>query len=294
MSNQMQSTSKGAYLMLSLLFVTLYGSGFVGAKVGLPYVGPLTFLALRFSVTFVLLVIISMALRAQWPKSWRQVGHIAVSGLLLQAVFSAGVFVALELGVSPAISALIIALQPIVVGLAAGPLLGEKVGLVKWVGLLLGLIGVVFVVCGKAGLTHSYLIGVFMCVIGLAGLAAGNLYQKRFCSHMNIFTGGVIQAAAAAIAMWVLAPFFESMHVQWTYAFIFALFWMSVVVSIGALSILYVLIRNGEANKVASLFYLVPVAAGIIQYFVYGEVLSSVELIGMLVVVVGVALVNKR
>ena len=262
MNTEMQSTSKGVYVTLSLLFVALYGSGFVGAKIGLPYAEPLTFLAIRFSVTFFLLLGISVALKAKWPNSWSQVGHIAVSGLFLQATFSAGVFVALELGVSPAISALIIALQPIVVGLAAGPLLGEKITPIKWVGLTLGLIGVGFVVGGKVGLTHGYLLGVLMCVIGLLGLAAGNLYQKRFCSHMNVFTGGVIQAAAAAISMWVLAPFFESMHVQWTHAFVFALFWMSVVVSIGALSILYVLIRNGEANKVASLFYLVPVAAG--------------------------------
>jgi len=291
--NTMAKSSRW-HLMMPLIFVTLYGSGFVGAKLGLPYAAPLPFLAWRFVIAAGLLTLIALFLNAPWPQKAREVTHLAVAGLLTTATFSAGTFITIYLGVSPAISALIIALQPILVALGAGPILGEKITLRKYGGFLLGLIGVVLVVSHKVTFNHAHVVGVLSSVIALFGLTAGNLYQKRFCSEMNIFTGGVVQVLIAGIAMFVLGFIFESMHVQWTGQFIFALTWMTVVVSIGALSILYLLIRHQEANQVASIFYLVPVSATILSFLLFKDTIDLIAIIGIIITAFGVVLVNKR
>jgi len=200
----------------------------------------------------------------------------------------------MDMGVPPAISALIIALQPLLVAIVANLLLKESVSLQQWLGFILGLIGVALVVGERVSFSHTYLVAVLMSVLGLIGLTAGNLYQKRFCAHMNIFTGGIIQSGVSAVVCFILGVLFEPLQIIWTGKFIFALFWMSVVVSIGALSLLYILLRRGKANKVASIFYLVPVVTAVVAYFVFGSTLDKVQLTGMFIAVIGVALVNVK
>lgn len=292
----MEIEKKSAYwhFFMPIIFVILYGSGFVGAKLGLPYTGPLTFLLLRFICATALLCLIALFLRAPWPRRLQEIGHIMIAGLLMQGVFSVGVFEAINLGISPATSALIIALQPILVALCSAPILGIKIRLPQWIGLILGLLGVLLVVSHKLTFSHTHIIGLAMSFLGLFGLTAGNLYQKRFCSHMNIFSGGMIQSLTAGIAVTVGAFLFESMQVSWTNQFIFALVWMSVVVSTGALSVLYLLLRHGEVAQVASLFYLVPVSTAIIAFFIYNEAIDMLGLVGIFITALGIILVQKR
>jgi drug/metabolite transporter (DMT)-like permease len=232
-------------------------------------------------------------MRAPWPRGLQEIAHIMIAGLLMQGVFSVGVFEAINLGVSPATTALIIALQPILVALGSAPILGTKICKSQWFGFLLGFLGVLLVVCHKLIFSHTHLIGLAMSFLGLLGLTAGNLYQKGFCSHMNIFTGGMIQSLAAGIAVSMGAFLFESMQVSWTNQFIFALGWMSVVVSIGALSVLYLLLRHGEVAQVASLFYLVPVSTAIMAFFVYNEAIDMFGLVGIFITALGIILVQK-
>jgi drug/metabolite transporter (DMT)-like permease len=292
----MDSISKSArwHLVMPIIFVILYGSGFVGAKLGLPYAEPLTFLVWRFVITTILLTLIAIFLGSPWPRKISEIMHLMVAGLLILATFSAGVFVAIYLGISPGVSALIIALQPILVALGVGPILGEKIFLRQWCGLVLGLIGVALVVSHKLTFDHAHVLGFFMAILGLLGLTAGNLYQKRFCSQMNIFTGSVIQSFSAGIAVLLGALIFESMKVEWTDQFVFALGWMSIVVSIGALSILYLLIRHGEANQVASIFYLVPVSTTLISFFIYFEPIDLMVILGISVIAIGILLTRKK
>lgn len=291
----MKIEKKSAYwhFFMPIIFVILYGSGFVGVKLGLPYTEPLTFLSLRFICSTALLYLMTICLRAPWPRKPQEIVHIMVAGLLMQGVFSVGVFEAIQLGISPATSALIIALQPILVALGAAPVLGTKIRLPQWCGLLLGLLGVLLVVSHKLTFSHTHMMGLAMSFVGLLGLTAGNLYQKRFCSHMNILSGGMIQSVTTAIVVSVAAFLFESMQVSWTPQFIFALAWMSVVVSIGALSILYLLLRHGEMAQVASLFYLVPVSTAIIAFFVYHEVIDMLGIAGIFTTALGIILVQR-
>lgn len=282
------------HIILPLIFVTLYGSGFVGAKLGLPYAPPLTFLMWRFAFSSILLTLIAILLRSPWPQEIKNISHIMVAGLLMQATFSAGVFVAIYLGVSPAVSALIIALQPILVALGAGPILRETVFLRQWLGLLLGLVGVALVVSHNITFSYTHIEGIMMAILGLLGLTIGNLYQKRFCSNMNIFTGGVIQSIAAFSSVFVAALVFESMAITWSGQFLFALTWMTAGVSVGAVSLLYVLIRQGEVSQVASIFYLVPVSTAVLSFALYHQTIDLIGILGMVITATGIIFVNKR
>lgn len=274
------------------LFVVLWSTGFIGGKLGIPYAPPLTFLALRFAIVTVLLLILSFVTSAPWPRSWRKVGHMAVAGLLVQGCYLGGVFTSLAHGVQAGASSLIVGIQPLLVAAVAGPLLGERVGRAHWIGLVLGLAGVALVVWDKLSLGLGTPIGMGLSIFALAGMTAGTVYQKRYCADQDLRTGNVVQFAATTVAVLPLAATFETMRIDWTPQFAFALAWLCLVLSLGAISLLYVLIRRGAASKVSSLFYMVPPCTAIMAYFLFGETLSPLALFGMAVAVAGVALVN--
>ena len=274
------------------LFVVLWSTGFIGAKYGLPYTGPATFLALRFVLVIALMLAIALAVRAPWPAP-RQVVHIAVVGVLLQAGYLGGVFAAIHLGMSAGVSSLIVGLQPVLTAVLAAPMVRERLGARQWLGLALGLAGVALVVSAKTSLTGLSWESVGMSFLALGSITVGTLYQKRFCGPFDLRTGSVIQFVAALAVMAPFAIFVEHLAVRWTGEFLFALSWLVVVLSIGAISLLMLLIRRGAATKVASLFYLVPPVTALIAYFVFGETLPWSALAGMALAVVGVAMVVR-
>lgn len=273
------------------LFVLLWSTGFIGARLGLPHAEPFIFLLYRFAILAVLLTAMGMIWRAPWPKSWAQAGHLAVVGLLMHGAYLGGVFWAISTGITAAVSALIVGIQPLLIAVAAGPYLGEKVTARQWVGLLVGFGGVALVVGDEAILDGGNLAGVIACVVALFGLTIGTLYQKRHGGNMDWRTGSAIQFAASATAMFLLTFFFEEGRVEWTGEFIFAIVWLIVVLSIGAMTLLYMLIRQGAASKVSSLFYLVPPVVAVEAYFLFGETMTLFDIAGMLVAMAAVALV---
>ena len=274
------------------LFVVLWSTGFIGAKLGAPDAEPLTFLTIRFALAGAIFLLIVLAWRAPWPASWREAGHIAVAGVLIHAVYLGGVFAAIDLGVEAGVTALIVGIQPLLVGLAAGPLLGERVTGRQWLGLLLGLTGVILVVWRKLSLGLGTAEGMALAGLGLIALTAATLYQKRFCAEMPLRSGNAIQLAAATLATGAGALLFEDLQVTWSGDFIFALAWLVIVLSLGTFTLLFVLIRRGAAAKVASLFFLVPPCTALIAWGLFGERLGALGLLGMALAVFGVALVN--
>jgi len=278
-----------------LLFVALWSTGFIGAKLGLPYVEPLTFLALRFAIVIVLMLVVVLVARAPWPASGRAWVHIGVSGLLVHGVYLGGVFTAIGHGLPSGITALVVGLQPLITALAAGALLGEKVRPAQWAGLALGFTGVTLVVAGKvATMPAGALLGMLLpAVVALLGITAGTLYQKRFCPAFDLRTGSVVQYLPSAVAMAVLAYATESMAVQWTGEFVFALGWLVLVLSLGAVSLLNLLIRRGGAVNVASLFYLTPPTTALVAWAMFGETLSGGALAGMALAAAGVWLARQ-
>ena len=276
-----------------LLFVVLWSTGFIGAKLGLPDCEPLTLLSLRYAAVLLLMGAVALATRAPWPADRRQWLHIGVSGLLIHAVYLGGVFTAIRLGLPAGVTALVVGLQPVLTALGAGLVLRERVRATQWAGLALGLGGVVLVVANKVGAGPSAASLLVPAMIALVGITVGTLYQKRFCAGFDLRTGSVIQFLPCLVATALLASRSETMAVHWTPAFAFALAWLVLVLSVGAVSLLNVLIRSGSAVNVASLFYLTPPTTALIAWAMFGETLTGLALAGMALTVFGVWLARK-
>jgi drug/metabolite transporter (DMT)-like permease len=276
------------------LFVLLWSTGFIGAKLGVPYAGPFTFLSVRFAIVLILMLPLAIVLRAHWPATLREGAHIAAAGTLIHGGYLGGCFAAVSHGMPAGLVALVVSLQPVVTAFAAAPLLGETVTLVQWLGLVLGFGGVLLVMWQKISLQTVGAAAVAWSVVSLLSMTAGTLYQKRYCPTFDLRAGSVIQFGAALLLLLPLALLTESMEVRWSGEFIFALAWLVLVLSIGAISLLYHLIEHGEATRVSSLFYLTPLSTAAMAYFIFGETLNVVALIGMVVGIIGVALVIRK
>ena len=276
-----------------LLFVFLWSTGFIGAKYGLPYAEPLSFLFVRYLAVIALMTAIALLTRAPWPKAPMQWVHIGVSGLLVHAVYLGGVFIAIKQGLPAGITALVVGMQPPLTALGAGWLLGERVVGRQWLGLALGFVGVALVVSGKFGDTAALGPILVPALCALLGITVGTLYQKRYCARFDLRTGSIIQFVPTALATLPVILLFDGFHVDWTGDFIFALAWLVLVLSIGAISLLNLLIRSGSAVNVASLFYLTPLSTALIAFLMFDEKLGWLAVLGMGLAVSGVYLVAR-
>lgn len=276
------------------LFVVLWSTGFIGMKLAAPHAEPLTFLAIRFAVVTVILAVAAVVTRAPWPRGLRPIAAIALSGILLQAVYLGGVNIAIWRGISAGVSALIVCLQPILVAIAAAPWLGERLAARQWLGLALGLVGVALVVEPKLAGGEGDVPALLANIAALVGITAGALAQKRWCPDLDLRSGSAIQFAASTLVCGTGALLFESREVSWVPPLWLALGWLVLVLSLGAVALLYWLIRRGRAAEVASLFFLVPPCTALIAWPLFGETLGPLELAGMALAALGVWLVNRR
>lgn len=276
------------------LFVVLWSTGFIGAKLGVPYAEPFTFLCLRFAFVIALMLPLALILHVRWPATRREGAHIAVSGALIHGGYLAGCFAAVYHGMPAGMVALIVGLQPIVTAFAAAPLLGERVSSIQWIGLALGFAGVLMVMWDKLAVDALTGVSIAWALVALVSITSGTVYQKRYCPSFDLRAGALIQFSAALALLLPLSLLVETRSVQWTGEFVFALAWLVLVLSIGAISLLFHLIQHGEATRVASLFYLTPLTTAAMAYFLFAERLSGTALAGMLVGIAGVALATRK
>jgi drug/metabolite transporter (DMT)-like permease len=274
------------------LFVLLWSTGFIAAKFGLPYAPPFGFLAWRFVLVALLMVAVAIVTRATWPRTLVEYRDLAIVAICVHALYLGGVFLSLDSGMAAGTSAMLVGLQPILTVVIAWLWMHEKVSLRQWAGLVLGLAGVYFVVRHKVDFSGD-LRGLLPSAIALAGISVGTLYQKRHCAHVDLRSGSAIQFIVCAIVYIPLALWFDTRAVQWAGSFVFALAWSVLVLSVGAISLLYWLLRHGAAANVARLFYLVPPATALEAYLLFGEKLDALALIGMALISVGVMLARR-
>jgi len=277
------------------LFVLLWSTGFVGAKYGLPYAQPFTFLLVRLLLAAVLLGGLAVALRSARMPARSQYGHAAVVGMLLHAGYLGGLFYAISIGVPAGVSAVVVSLQPVLTALVATRVLDEQLAARQWIGLVLGLVGVALVVApGLAGSGRTAalpLAGLLACGVSLASGTAATLYQKRHGDGIPLVWGTAVQYAAASLLLLVAAGATESFRIVWTREFVAALVWLVLVLSLGAVLLLLLLLRRGSASSVSSLLYLVPPATAVEAFLLFGERLSPPALGGVALAALGVGLV---
>ena len=276
------------------LFVLLWSTGFIGAKLGLPYSEPLSFLLIRFACVIGLLGLLALVLRRPWPHRPTQWLHIAVAGALLHGGYLSGVFLAIHTGMAAGVVALIVGIQPLLTAFLSASMVGERVSGRQWMGLVLGFGGVTLVVWDKLGFGGLSGAGFAFSTLALVSITLGTLYQKRYCADLDLWSGSVIQFVAAALVLLPFALAFETMRVAWSGQFVFALGWLIFVLSLGAISLLHLLIRRGAATRVSALFYLVPPTTALLAFLIFGEKLGLAAVAGMAIAAAGVAIAVRK
>ena len=284
--------NRAAIAAAPVVFVLLWSSGFIGARYGLPYIEPMTFLAVRMGCVVVVMLAIALIARARFPEL-PEIGHSLVAGVLVHGAYLGGVFIAISQGVPAGISALIPGLQPILTSTIANRFMGERVSPLQWLGLALGLIGVLMVLHDHRIVASGSAFGWAASFVSLFGITLGTLYQKRYCGGIDWRAGNTVQYIGAGTLFAIASFVFETRVIHWTGELIFAIAWLVIVLSVLAVALMYWLIRRSAATSFASLFYLVPAVTALLAYALFGEHLDFLSIVGMVICAAGVVLANR-
>ncbi|HEY4959179.1 MAG TPA: DMT family transporter [Caldimonas sp.] len=276
---------------LSAYFVTIWGAGFVATRVAMQYAAPFTYLGIRYALAL-LLALIAFGLRARWPKNRAEWGHAAVAGLLSHAGYLGGSHYAQRWGLSAGVTALVLALQPMLTALIVSRWLHERLGALQKTGVVVGLAGVALVVGQRIDVDATALASLLAVAWSLACVTAGTLYQRQFCASLDLRSAVCIHFAATAAVMLPLGVAVEGFAITWNAQIVASLGYHVVLASIGAYSIFHVLLRHGQATGVTSLLYLTPPIAALCEWAVFGSAPTAVMWAGMIVACIGVAMVT--
>lgn len=273
------------------IFILIWSTGFIIARYGMPYSEPMTFLFIRFAGVVLCMLPVLLWLKPQWP-SGKQAIHIAIAGALFQFGYLGGVWVAVKQGMPAGLASLIVGLQPILTALLASTV-SERVSGRQWIGLGLGLAGVALVLFAKINVDGLTIASALFAFAGLFSITLGTLYQKRFCPSFDLRTGSVIQFTTSALLCMIMMFLFETREIDWTPEMIGAMLWGIGPISIGAMSLWFILLRRGDATKVSSMMYLTPPTTALMAWILFNEPLTALILTGTLVTMLGVVVVNQ-
>ena len=275
----------------SIIFVILWASAFISAKYGLTASGPFSFLGVRFAIVSAIFVLIAVALKSTWPDR-KTIVPTLLAGVLMHGVYLGGVFFAISKGAPAGISSLIVSIQPIITTFLALIFLKEKVRSIQWLGIVLGVAGVTMVVTPRLGGVIP-MIGLISCLVAVHAMSIGTIIQKRYVGGLDLIAANTLQALAAAVFYGMLLMTVEPYYLEWTLEVTLSMIWIIVTVSIGAVSILMILIRSGQMAATSSLFFMVPPVSAVMGYILFGEVLGPMGILGLVVASVGVWMVNR-
>jgi len=277
--------------VIAPVFVFLWSTGFIIAKLAMPYVEPATFLFWRFCGVLLVMALLNCVWRIVWPSK-EQIKHIAIAGAFLQFGYVFGVWSAVRLGMGAGLVSIMVGLQPILTAWFAS-WVSEKVHPKQWIGLVFGFSGVALVVAEKIGFAHIPFASYLFALAALFSITFGTLYQKKHCPVFDLRAGSAIQFGISAfLAFWV-TYFFESSQMVWNFSVIAALFWAVIPLSIGSISLLFMMIRKGAATKVTSLLYLTPPTTAAIAWLMFDEPFNVLMILGLALTMTGVLLVNS-
>ncbi|RJS94791.1 DMT family transporter [Salinisphaera sp. Q1T1-3] len=282
--------------IMPIAFVGIWSTGFIVARLVAPYTDPLTFLSYRYLLSAAAFIALALAVGARWPDTPAAWARTLLTGILLQGIYLGGVFWAVRHGFPTAIASLIVGLQPLLTALLAFPLLGERVGPRKWLGIGLGFGGAMLVLApGLAAGLHGLDIAPLLAVIAaMFGITLGTIWQKHTSAAADLRTNAAVQFIGAAIVTIPAALATEAGRFEATWQAWLGLTWSVLGLSVGAISLLLVMIRRGSVASVAALFYLVPPVVAVLAWLLFDENLQPIQIGGMLIAVAGVALAGRQ
>jgi drug/metabolite transporter (DMT)-like permease len=273
------------------LFVLIWATGFVSAKLAMPYASPFSFLTARYAASIVCLGLWIAVAKPSWPQGRNQWLHMGITGILMHAGYLGGVWAAIKLGMSAGLSALIVSLQPIITAIWLSSR-GSSVTQRQWIGLLLGFVGLGFVLSDKLGTVEVTLVPMLWVLLALASITLGTLYQKAWVKTCDFRTANCVQLIGALIVSLPIA-LLEPHHITWNLDTTLALAWAVLGLTMGASSLMYIMIQRGAVTRVTSLLYLVPPTTAVIAWLMFGERITGLMLLGMLIAAYAVWLVLK-
>jgi len=274
------------------VFVGVWSTGFVVARLAMPHAPPLTFLAWRYAFSLIAFGLWIRVAGVAWPRGRTQWGHLAVSGVLMHAGYLGGVWAAVRAGIPAGTVALIVGLQPVLTAIWVSGRGQHRVAPLQWAGLLLGLVGLALVVWPKVGLGEVTPFNLALSLTALASITAGTLYQKHHVLPGDVRSANFVQIAAALVVTAPLA-LLETGPMQWHPDLLIALAWSVLVLSLGGSSLLMMLIQRGAATRVTSLLYLVPPCTALLAWALFGERMAASGWAGMALCAIGVGLVLR-
>ena len=278
--------------LLAWYFVSVWGSGFIATKVGLQYAAPFSFLTLRYAFGLFCLIPLVIVLRPRWPSSPGELAHVLVAGLLMHAANLGGSHYAQYLGMSAGITALILAVQPLLTALVVSRWMHQRLAPRQWLGVALGLAGVALVVWHKIEIRAVSLASLLAVGFSLLAITAGTLYQRVFCPRVDLNGAALLQFAISLAVVAPLAWAVEGMQVRWAWQLFAAVAYLVLLASILAVNALHTLMRHGEATRVTTLMYLTPVIAVVLELLMFGVIPTPLSLAGIAVTCLGVAMVT--
>ncbi len=281
-----------------VVFVLIWSTGFVVARLGMPHAQPLTFLMFRYGFSALLFALWVRAAGVAWPQGRRQWLHLAVVGTLIQAGYLGGVWCAVKAGLGAGLVALIVGLQPVLTALwvnarGSGGGGGQRVLPLQWLGLALGLSGLLLVVWQKLHVGEAHAHTVALAGFALLSITVGTLYQKRWVLACDVRSANTVQMLAAfavTLPLALLEPWQFDPHPD----LFMALAWSVLVLTLGGSSLLSLLIQRGAATAVTSLMYLVPPCTAVMAWWLFHETLTATVFAGMALTAAGVALVVRQ
>jgi drug/metabolite transporter (DMT)-like permease len=281
------------------IFVLLWSTGWISARYIVGVVEPLTFLVWRFGLSALVLILLLRIAGVAWPSSRRELGHMLVAGVMIQAMYLGSVWWAVAHGVPAGLSGLIAALQPIFTALLAPSLAGEHISRRQWGGIALCLAGIGLVLSPKLiGLTPGTLdqaaLPIAINIGGMLAVSLGAFYQKRFIPTANLLTSTAFQNVGGCLAILPVAAATETLTMRWTPVTSTVMAWSIVGLSIGATTLFFWMMRRGAVTRATSLIYLVPPTVAVQAYLLFGEHMTPTQIAGLIITVVGVALTQKR
>ena len=284
-----------------LMFLILWSGGYATAKVGLQYAGPMALLVIRFGLVVVIMFAALLLFRPPLPSRRVDWAHLAIVGLLMQSVYFGLCYVGFSFGVGAGTMALLMSFQPILVGITAPRWAGEKVGWQRWAGLVLGLAGAGIVIIARSGIEPPNLVGFGAAMLGLAGITAASLWEKRFGLNHHPVTANLVGYTAGLAGILPFALLLETTpaswnlfaQVEWTWEFGAAVAYLVIGNSVIAVSLLLAMIRAGEVSRVSALFFLVPPLAALIAWILIGEVIPPIAWPGIVVAAAGVYIATR-
>lgn len=283
------------FAIVPAVFVVLWATGFVVSKLSAGHVGPLWFLSLRFPIAALFMLGVAFQQRAAWPDA-KHALHAMLAGAFLHGLYLGPIYWAVAEGLPAGVSALIVGLQPLLTAFMAALILGEVINHKHWLGLLVGLLGIGLVVWPKLIFTHVGGITPLTASCALFGAVAisfGTVYQKRFATGLHLATGGFWQYIGASFVVLLGAIALGDFQFDYSWQAWSALAWAVLVLSIGAITLLMILIREGEVSRVSGLIFLVPAVAALMTYVMFDEQLLVIQIIGMAVCAAAVLIVNR-